>query len=315
MIIRTPMTEADRIRKKIRSIDGKKTKDKAQTVLKSHVNLLREIRQLNRYPRSIQSLMDRVSDDLSSGYLTTSIDQKLEELVKASEDLEQLLDDMMHTQGEATYEKRLLNVLEYLKDFQAKSYSPHVTFYDKTSEKLEDQLKSVAKDIQYRVSKMKFQRKTIVDDITYREKENITKAKALQSMDKNRAEYQTTAKEIEDSHQRIVFSQGSLDLLRKSINSYQLITDLFNQLSLLDQYNKHLKGDGYIKRLVKRLYRKPEELEVLEDTTDLVDVLNQIKAEILDVESIVKPSQTMIFKDAQDSVDEDLIKRYTEMED
>lgn len=313
MIIKAPMTEADRLRKKIRTLPGKKTKDKAQSILKVLLTHLRKIQELSRYPQSLEALLKRVMDDLSSGFLTTSSDQKLEDLVKASEDIEQLLDDMLHTQAEATYEKRLLHLLEYLKDFQAKSYSPKVVFYDETSDKIEDQLKAVAKDIQYRVSKMQYQKRTITEDITYKEQENIEKARRLNDLDSSRAEYQVIAKEIEDNHHRIVFNQGSLDLLRKSINSYQLIADLLSQLALLDQYNKHLKGDGYIRRLIKRLYRKPEELEILENTTDLVDVLTQIKDEIMNVESIIKPAQTMVFKDSKDDVDEDVIQRYKNM--
>lgn len=313
MIIKAPMTDADRISKKVRNLPGKKTKDKAQSLLKKLVIHLNKVIELNRYPKSLDALLNRVLDDLNSGFLTTSSDEKLEDLVKASEDLEQLLDDMMHTQAEATYEKRLKHLLEYLKDFQAKRYSPVVRFYDESSDKLEDQLKAVAKDIQYRVSKMQYQKKSIVEDITHKEQVNIEKARQLNGLDANRAEYQVIAKEIEDNHQRIVFNQGSLDLLRKSINSYQLIADLLDQLALLDQYNKHLKGDGYIRRLIKRLYRNPEELEILENTTDLVDVLTQIKNEIMHVESIIKPAQTMVFKDSKDDVDDDVIERYKNM--
>ena len=313
MIIKAPTTEADRLRKKVRALAGKKTKDKAQTILKIILKNLRKIHELDRYPKDLESLFNRVMSDISSGHLTTSMDQKLEDLVRASEDLEQLLDDMVHTQAEATYEKRLLHLLNYIKDFQSKHYSPVVSFYDETSDKLEDQLKAVAKAIQYRVSKMQYQRKTLVEEITHQEKENIAKAQSLKGLDSNRAEYQSIARDIEDTHQRIVFNQGSLDLLRKSISSYQLIADLLNQLALLDQYNKHLKNDGYIRRLIKRLYRHPEELEILEDTTDLVDVLTQIKEEILHVESIIKPAQSMVFKDSNDEVDEDLIQRYKDM--
>lgn len=313
MIIKAPMTDADRLRKKIRNLPGKKTKDKAQSILKILTQHLHKIAELNRYPKALDALLKRVVDDLNSGFLTTSSEEKLEDLVKASEDLEQLLDDMMHTQAEATYENRLKHLLDYLKDFQAKRYSPAVQFYDESSDKIEDQLKAVSKGIQYRVSKMQYQKKTIVEDITHKEQSNIEKARQLSGLDSNRAEYQVIAKEIEDNHQRIVFNQGSLDLLRKSINSYQLIADLLNQLALLDQYNKHLKGDGYIRRLVKRLYRNPDELEILENTTDLVDVLTQIKNEIMHVESIIKPAQTMVFKDSKDDVDEDVIERYKNM--
>lgn len=314
MIIKSAMTDADRLKKKIRSLKGKDTKSKAKEILNVHLNLLKKISELKRYPQSLKESLDRVQEELRDGLLTTSSDDKLKDLVKASEDLEQLLDDMMHAQAESTYERRLSHLLVYLKDFQSQKYSPSVSFYDETSDKLEDQLKSVAKDIHYRVAKMQYQRKSIIEDITYKEKENIKNAKALQNMDRNRAEFKAVAKEIEDGHSRITFNQGSLDLLRKTISSYQMLADLLEQLSLLDQYNKHLKGDGYIRRLVKRLYRNPDQLEILEDTTDLVDVLAQIKEEILHVESIIKPSQSMVFKDSKEEVDEDLIKHYMDME-
>lgn len=315
MIIKTQLTEADRLKRKIRNLKGKKTKDKTLSLIASIAQTLHKLKELNRFPKTQLSNLERVFDDFSQGLNTTSNEEKLKELLIASDDLSQLLDEMIHSQNQATYEKRLDNVLNFFKNFQSQSYARNISFYDETSDKLEDQLKSVSKDIQYKVSKMQYQRRELVEDLTYLEQTNIDLAKQLKGLNKDRTEYKMHAKDIQDNHARIEMNKGSVELLRKSMNAYQLMVDLFDQLALLDHFNKHLKNDGYIRRLIKRLYRKPNELDVLENSTDLIDVLKRIKDEIIQVESMVEPAQKIVFKEAEEVIDEDLIERYMQMED
>jgi predicted nuclease with TOPRIM domain len=222
---------------------------------------------------------------------------------------------MMHLDSEATYQARLENILEYLQDFHAKKYSRDITFYDETSDKIDDQIKSVSKDVQYRLSRLQHSRKQLVEEVEYLEQSNIGLAKDLQSINKEKVQYQEKAKTIQDQHQRINFNKGSIELIRKNVRSYQMLVDLLNQLAVLDHHHKHLKADGYIRKLIQKLYKKPEQLDLLENTTDLVQVIEGIKDEIIQVESIIAPAQKMVFKDSQEMVDEDLIEKYAAMEE
>lgn len=315
MIIRASLSEKDILKRKIKNIKGKQTKDKTLVLIQDISRTLEKLEKLNRFPASLKSLLERVLLDLSRNQLTTSNDKKLEELLICKEDVEQLLEDMMHLDSEATYHARLDNILSYLQDYHAKKYSRDITFYDESSDKIDEQIKSVSKDVQYRLSKLQHHRKQLVEEIEYFEQSNISLAKELITINKEKVQYQEKAKTIQDQHQRITFNKGSIELLRKNVRSYQMLIDLLNQLAMLDQHHKHLKEDGYIRKLIQKLYRKPEQLDLLENTTDLVQVIEGIKDEIIQVESIIAPAQKMVFKDSQEMLDEDLIDKYASMEE
>jgi len=315
MIIRANLSEKDILKRKIKNIKGRQTKDKTLILIHDVSVILEKLEKLNRFPHTLKSLLERVLVELSRNQLTTSNERKLEELLICKEDIEQLLEDMMHLNLEATYHARLENILTYLQDYHAKKYSRDITFYEETSDKLDVQIKSVSKDVQYRLSKLQHHRKQLVEEIEYFEKSNINLARELKSIHKEKVLYQEKAKTIQDQHQRITFNKGSIELLRKNVRSYQMLVDLLNQLSTLDQHYKHLKSDGYIRKLIQKLYRKPEQLDLLENTTDLVQVIESIKDEIIQVESIIAPAQKMVFKDSQEMIDEDLIDKYASMED
>ncbi len=315
MIIRANLSEKDVLRRKIKNIKGRQVKDKALVLISEIVATLEKLEKLHRYPGSLKPLMSRILQDLAHNQLTTSNEKKLEELLVCKEDVEQLLEDMMHLDSEATYQARLENILEYLQDFHAKKYSRDITFYDETSDKIDDQIKSVSKDVQYRLSRLQHSRKQLVEEVEYLEQSNIGLAKDLQSINKEKVQYQENAKTIQDQHQRINFNKGSIELIRKNVRSYQMLVDLLNQLAVLDHHHKHLKADGYIRKLIQKLYKKPEQLDLLENTTDLVQVIEGIKDEIIQVESIIAPAQKMVFKDSQEMVDEDLIEKYAAMEE
>jgi hypothetical protein len=315
MIIRSSLSENEILRRKIKALSGKQTKDKTISLIKELVKALEKIYKLDRYPSLQKDAIQRIIQELARNQLTTSNEDKLLELLVCKEDTDQLLDDMMHLESEATYSARLENILGYLKDYHAKKYSSEISFYEETSDKLDVQIKSVSKDIQFRLSKLQHNRKNLVEEIEYLEKSNINLAKEIKDIHKEKVQYLEKARTIQDQHQRIDFNKGSIELIRKNVRSYQMLVDLLNQLAILDQHHKHLKLDGYIRKLIQRLYRKPEQLDLLENTTDLVQIVDSIKNEIIQVESIIAPAQKMVFKDSQSSVDEDLIEKYSSMEE
>ncbi len=314
MFVRKQLTEQDRLRKKVRQLDGKNTKDKFKSIMDDILKKLDKIEAFDRFfDASLKLDFKRVKDDYYDLVQTTSNERILESMLLCDEDLDQLLDDMTHSTGVSTYDKRLRNALEFLKDFNAKPYQRDIKFYEESSSKFNEQLESIYKDIQYKLSKMTYQVRQMTDEIVTLENENIRLVNELDNANKASYAYKDIAFKIQDFHQNIEMNQSSIQMVRKTMNAFRLIGSLFNQLALLDEYFQHLKSDGYVRRLVNRLYRNPSELDILDNTADLTQAIQEIKQEIIQVESIVKPARKMIFEDLEEPADESIIEKYKAM--
>jgi len=314
MFVRKQLTEQDRLRKKVRQLDGKNTKDKFKSIMDDILKKLDKIEAFDRFfDASLKLDFKRVKDDYYDLVQTTSNERILESMLLCDEDLDQLLDDMTHSTGVSTYDKRLRNALDFLKDFNAKPYQRDIKFYEESSSKFNEQLESIYKDIQYKLSKMTYQVRQMKDEIVTLENENIRLVNELDNANKASYAYKDIAFKIQDFHQNIEMNQSSIQMVRKTMNAFRLIGSLFNQLALLDEYFQHLKSDGYVRRLVNRLYRNPSELDILDNTADLTQAIQEIKQEIIQVESIVKPARKMIFEDLEEPADESIIEKYKAM--
>jgi hypothetical protein len=280
-------------------------------------DILKKLDKIEAFDRffdaSLKLDFKRVKDDYYDLVQTTSNERILESMLLCDEDLDQLLDDMTHSTGVSTYDKRLRNALEFLKDFNAKPYQRDIKFYEESSSKFNEQLESIYKDIQYKLSKMTYQVRQMTDEIVTLENENIRLVNELDNANKASYAYKDIAFKIQDFHQNIEMNQSSIQMVRKTMNAFRLIGSLFNQLALLDEYFQHLKSDGYVRRLVNRLYRNPSELDILDNTADLTQAIQEIKQEIIQVESIVKPARKMIFEDLEEPADESIIEKYKAM--
>jgi hypothetical protein len=314
MFVKRQQTEVDRLRKAIRNLDGKTTKDKFRSLLKEMLPKLDKVEAFERFfNKELNETFKRVKEDYKDLVQTTSSEAVLESTILCSEDLDQLLEDMLNGVEQGTYDKRLENILFFLKDFQNVAYQRQIKFFQESASKFNDQLAAIAKDIQAKVSKMTYQVKELNDEIATLEDENIKLVKRLESISKESYEYKDVISKVQEYHQTIELNGGSISMLRKTMSSYRLLANLFSQLSLLDEYLTQLKTDGYIRKLVKRLYRKPQELDVLENTVDLTDAVKSIQEEILKVESVVKPAQRMIFEELNDEVNQDVLDKYKSM--
>lgn len=314
MFVRREKTEADLLRKKIRQLSGKTTQEKFKAQLKLMLPKLDRVEAFNRYfDATLNQEFKRVRDDYHDLVQTTSREAVLESMLICDEDLDLLLEDMLHGQAEGTYDSRLKNILAFLKDFENTAYQRNITFFDEASSKFDDQLKGIARDIQGKVSKMTYQAQTLTDEINVLENENIKLVKALENLSPDAYQFKDTAHKIEDQHGTIENHQASIQLLRKTMSGYRLLASLFNQLALMDEYYEYLKTDGYIRKLVKKLYRKPKQLDVLENTVDLTDTINKIKEEVMQVESIVKPAKKMVFEDLDNEPDSSILDKYKSM--
>lgn len=314
MFVRREKTEADMLRKKIRQLPGKTTQDKFKAQLKTMLPKLDKVEAFARYfDEGLNQEFKRVKDDYHDLIQTTSRDAVLESMLICDDDLDRLLDDMLHGQAEGTYDTRLRNILTYLKDFENTAYQRTITFFDEVSSKFEDQLNGIAKDIRGKVSKMTYQAQTLTDEINVLETENIKLVKALESVSPEAYQYKEVTHKIEDQHGTIENHQASIQLLRKTMSGYRLLASLFTQLALMDEYFDYLKSDGYTRKLVKKLYRKPKQLDLLENMVDLTDTINKIKEEVIQVESIVKPAKKMVFEDLDSEPDNSILNKYKSM--
>ena len=314
MFVKREASEADRLRKKIRILKGKTVGDKFTALMEEVLKKLDQIERFDRYfDRSLSDLYKRVKEDHQDLLQTTSDEKVLTSLVLCEEDVDQLLDDMTHTTAQGTYDKRLENILTFLKDFQNVAYERNIVFYDTTGSKFVDQLSGIAKDIQYKLSKMTYQIRQMTDEIATLEKENIQLVQSLDSISKESYQYKDVTHRVQDFHSQIENNENSIKIIRSTMNGFRMISSLFQQLSMLDEYTHYLKEDGYIRKLVKRLYRKPQELDLLDNTADLVQAVNNIKEEIMEVESVVKPAKKMIFDDLADDAEDSVIEKYKAM--
>lgn len=314
MFFRNKLTLEQQLRQRAKALKGKTTKEKFLAQLRITLAKLYEIQQLERInDKKIDQMIDRLRDEYEDQTATTSDENVLFYLLRAHDDVEALLDDMLHQVAMATYRERLLNILSFLADFNNKAYSEYVKFYEGSSGKLVDQLRAVTKDIQYKVSRLNHDIAKNSDEIINLENLNIQRVEELSTL--NKASYQFTeiANLISDAHNQIEMLKGSVNLTRKSMTSFNLLARMLDELSLHEDYYHYVKDDGYIRKLIKRLYKHPEELDVMDNMLDLTEALQNIKDEIVEIESMVKPAQKMVFDDPNANYDEDVLKLYQRM--
>lgn len=314
MFVRRDITEADRLRKKKRILKGRSTPDKFKSILSDTLVVLNKIEAFDRFfDQTLKASFHHIQEDLGRLNQTTSNEKILDSMILCQEDLDQLLDDMTHSRSQGTYDKRLKNALVFIGNFNRVPYQRDIQFYEESSSKFSDQLTTITKDIQYKQSKMAYQVRELADEIDVLEKQNIALVQSLGQINKETYKYKETTSKVQDFHNTIEMNQNTIKLLRKTMSAFQLLSGLFSQLTIMDEYVQHLKEDGYIRKLVKRLYRRPEELDVLDNTADLTEAIQKIKEEITDVEAIVKPAKKMVFDDIPDDVDDALIEKYKTM--
>lgn len=314
MFFRNKLTLEQQLRQRAKGLKGKTTKDKFLHQLRLTLNKLYEIQQLERInDKVIDQKIELLRDEYEDQTATTSDEKVLFYLLRAHDDVEALMDDMLHQVAMATYRERMLNVLDFLSDFNNKAYSEYVKFYEESSGKLVDQLRAVTKDIQYKVSRLNHEIAKTSDEIINLENLNINRVDELSSLNKASYQYTEIANLISDAHNQIEMLKGSVNLTRKSMTSFNLLARMFDELSLHEDYYHFIKEDGYIRKIIKRLYKHPEELDVMDNMLDLTEALQHIKDEIVEIESMVKPAQKMIFDDPNANYDEDVLKLYQRM--
>ncbi len=316
MFIKSELTKDQRLKRKEKTLVGKSTKDKFRHLLKDCNETLKTIKALKpdisaKDFAALTSAIQHIADT----NLTTSDRQKLFELMVCQEDLLVLFEDMKHRREVAAYSRRLNNILNFIHNFSHESYEFEMKFYQDKTSTLQDQLQVIVKAMQYKSSKMNYQITQVSDEIKHFEKDAIEKAKKMREINKSSFEYKELSHQIMDIDQHIELSKGNLSLTRKAKKSIDFLLKVFEQLTVLEEYTASLKKSGPTLQLIRRLYRNPNDIEVMETTLDLTEQMELIKNEINEVESLIKPAQRMITKDTEELVDDDLISKYQSMSD
>jgi phosphoglycerate-specific signal transduction histidine kinase len=314
MLFKGNKTKEQELRRRASKIKGRTVREKFAWQLREILKVLYQIQELDRIEHSkVEQQIDRLRDEYEDQTVTTSEEKTLLYAIACFDDTTQLLDDMMHQVARASYLPRLENILGFIADFNNKPYDEYVVFYEAASDKLIDRIRAVTKDVQYKVSRLNYEIAKQSDEVISFEDVNVQRIKEMKQLPKQSYRYTEQANLISDTHNQIEMLKGSINMTRKSASAFGLLARMFEQLTLHEDYFHYIKEDGYIRRLIKRLYKKPQELDIMDNLLDLTEVLNHLKDEIAEIESIVKPTQKMVFEDANNDFDEDIIRLYERM--
>lgn len=314
MFIKSELTKDQKLRRKEKTIKGKSTKEKFTNHMLDINESLKVIKAFE--PNISSNILDKLSNviqEIHDTNLTTSSKVKLYELMALDEDLKILIEDMKLLNMPSLQEDRLVKILTFIEDYNHVAYEAHMTFYEGKNDTIEQKLKAILKAMRYKRAKMQYDIEQQVKELSYQEKQTVTLASSASTMKKESFEYQELTQNIMQADQRMQMLKGRIGLLRKSFKSVSFLNDLFEQLSLLSEYTKALKKNGPTLKLIKKLYKNPEEIEVLDTTLDLTSLMETIKAEIKEVEAVVNPAKRMVLNDTQAAINDDLISKYQAM--
>jgi hypothetical protein len=314
MLFRGAKTKEQELRRRANKIKGKSVRDKFSWQLKETLKVLYKIRELGRIEDSlIEKEIDRIRDEYEDQTITSSSEKVLYYSIECFDEVSKLLDDMIHQVAIASYLPRLRNILDFVGDFNNKSFDEYVVFYEADSNKLIDRVRAVTKDVQYKVSRLNYEIAEQSKEVIAYEDINVERIKEMKDYSKASYRYISLANLVSDSHNQIEMLKSSVNMLRKSASSFELLSRMLSELTLHEDYFHHIKEDGYIKRLIKRLYKKPHELDVMDNILDLTETLTSLKDEITEIESIVQPTKKMVFEDPNNDFDEDVMRFYERM--
>jgi phosphoglycerate-specific signal transduction histidine kinase len=314
MLFKGNKTKEQELIRRANRIKGRTNREKFAWQLKEILKVLYKIKELDRIQdTAIEQAIDRLRDDYEDQTVTTSEEKILLYAIACYDDAAKLLDDMMHQVAGASYVPRLQNILSFVADFNNKPYDEYVVFYEATSDKLIDRVKAVTKDVQYKVSRLNYEIAKQSDEVIAFEDLNVQRIKAMKELPKSSYRYTEQANLISDTHNQIEMLKGTINMTRKSASAFGFLARMLEQLTLHEDYFHYIKEDGYLRRLIKRLYKKPQELDVMDNILDLTEVLNNLRDEIAEIESMVKPAQKMVFEDPNNDFDEDVLRLYERM--
>jgi|GEM_PF-3088126 len=310
MFVKGELSRERELKRRKKYLKGKNTKQKFTQLYSEAIETLATIKPLmNHVNADVQKKFEAIITDAKASKQTTSDERALDSLLECHDDIETLKDEMKHGLNKHTHDKRLSAVLQFLRDFHSTTYTPYKDPYESDSSTVGKQIETVAKTFHYKAAKLQNEMAKKEEEMLYFERENQALADSLSGLPKQSVEYTTTANKIKGNHKTITALKSHLNTLRKNHSMMDHFAQMFEQLAINEAYHNNLKSEGPIRKLINRIHRNPEALDVMSDTTELADALSRMKEELSEIESIIEPAQKMAF-DNEDDVDEDLIAQY-----
>jgi len=314
MFIRTQPTKEQNLNRKIKSLKGKNTSEKFELLLANVIELLIKIKSLSKFSNKeihnkIKNIVNQYSDNLE----TTSNKSVLKNMIYCSEDLQILFEDMTYEIDSATFDYRLTDCIDFISNFSSKSYIQKIEIYKGNPTKVQNQLKSIIREIRYQIGKQNYQVSEVKKNIVSLENINISIANKLNNLSQNSFEYRVSAEDIQSNDNAITVAATKIIPIQKNIESLKLIVNLFESLLIQDENLDNLKDNGYIRKLIRKLYKHPEKLNVIENSLDITEALISVRDEINSISELAKPLNKNAFEDTSDPINDSTIDKYKSM--
>jgi hypothetical protein len=314
MFINKKLTPEQELHSKVKNLKGKTTRDKFSNLFSEVLDLLAKIKKLDKFSnKTIQKDIQDVLNQYNSKKETTSDDNALHSMIYCFEDLLVLFEDMKYDFESVSYNKRLEDALTFIRDFSSVRYVPSMSFYDETSNKVQNQLKLVIKEIRHEVARQDSNIKKKSNQNLHLEDINIGLIKEISELSSKSFRYSELASRINSNHQEIELNKVQINLAYKNMDSLRMLVNLLDVLSFHDKYLDYLKEDGYIRKLIKKLYKNPDGIDVITNSLDIIESLKKIKAEINEINDIINPINKVVFSSDEDTFKDELVKLYKDI--
>lgn len=313
MFVKGELSRERALKRRKKYLKGKNTKQKFKQFMPEVIEKLKALRPFTKaLSEDIRKKFEDLIREHDQVVHTTSNEKALDSLIECADDIDDLLDEMKHGTHKQTHEPRLIEILGFLRDFHNRTYTKYEKPYEDDRSTLGKAISSVARTFHMKAARIESDMAEKEDEMLYYEKENTALAGTLEGLSKQSAEYSTTAAKIKKHHSTITALKSHLNTLRKNHTIMTHFARMFEQLAINEAYHGNLKAEGSIRKLISRIQKNPDALDVMADTSELSDALNRMKEELSEIESIIEPSQRMAFDD-EDAIDEDLISQYQSM--
>ncbi|MFW6299063.1 MAG: hypothetical protein ACOC14_05215 [Bacillota bacterium] len=313
MFVKGELSRSRALKRRKRNIKGKTIKQKFSALMPEVIDELKTLRPfMETMPASTLKKYDDLIEEKTHNKQLTNSEDALDSLIECYDDIKTLKDDLKHGEQKHTHEERLLNILTFLRDFHSTLYTPFKPAYDDEASEIGKQINAVAKTFKLKTAKLEDAMRKKEDEMLFYERENKSLADALQDLSSQSVDYTTKASKIKANHKTISALKSHLSTLRKNRAIMENLARMFEQLAINEAYHNNLKAEGPIKKLIRKIDRNPDSLDIMNDTAELTETLQAMKEELSELHSMVEPAQRMAF-DEEEAVDEDLISQYQSM--
>jgi hypothetical protein len=314
MFLKRKLTKEQELHSKVKNLKGRNVRDKFTNLLVEVMELLITVNKLDKfYDKNIYKEIREVLNQYNSKNETTANEVYLHNMIYCYEDLKVLSEDIKYDIESSTYDSRIINILDFVKNYSSVHYVPQMNFYEEDLGKIQNQLRLVVHNIRYEVAKQNYNIQQKANQNIHLEEINISLLKELEQQSTKSFKYSELASRINSNHQEIELNKSQINIAYKNMDSFRMLANLLDILLFHDKYLDYLKEDGYIRKMIKKLYKNPEAIDIITNSLDIVESLNKIKAEINELNDVINPVNRVIFSDDQNSFKEEIVNLYKDI--